>query len=720
VADLDPIAVEVHRRAVENIAKEMGIALVRTSGSPTVTDAKDFSTSLLDLEGRQLSVVAYVLFHAASAMLGTRALIDDLAARGETAQPGDGWLLNNPHYGGAQHQGDVGLIMPVFHAGEQVAWSFANVHVADVGGSGVSGFAPGAHSVYEEGILFSIVRAVREGRLEEPWERFIAANVRVPNPVLNDIRSMIAANNTAQAKLSELLDRVGLERHHEFCKANRELTENVLRGRIAAIPDGIYESVDWIEFDGHGPDLALEVRGRLEVAGGELRFGFSGDPQIEAFVNATDGAVYGCTMTALSTMLGYGDLPFDAGMWGPISIDLGKPGTVVNAVPPAPVSAAHAEAGHRVIRVVKSLLAQALALSDDPVLRGRVAAQSHEGAPTAGLAGVNQRGGPCVAWYMDPAVGVGGGAQSTMDGQDCYGHTPMAGCGMPDVETHEATDPVVFLWRKLAANTGGPGQYRGGQGIEQAFYVDYTNQLAGFASTICAQFPPRGFGGGFPAATSTFAAIHDTNVHDLLALGTQPLEGNLEGRQDELPNKVGRLVVARGDVFVTYSGGGGGLGDPLLRDPETVARDVSDGYVTAPHALAAYGVALAESGEADLDATAASRERIRRERLGGEPSKPLRPPASPGVAVRSTAGHGWECNHCGTELDTAAAGWRKRGTVLRETAAVGHLAELEMRVLPRRTGPSVVVREYFCPACAACLSVDVALDGVELKTPALA
>jgi N-methylhydantoinase B len=320
---------------------------------------------------------------------------------------------------------------------------------------------------------------------------------------------------------------------------------------------------------------------------------------------------------------------------------------------------------------------------------------------------------------MDPVVGVGGGAQSIMDGQDCYGHTPMAGCGMPDVETHEAGDPVVFLWRKLAANSGGPGQYRGGQGIEQAFYVDYTNQLAGFASTICAQFPPRGFGGGFPAATSTFAAIHDTNVQALLAAGSQPLEGNLEGRQDELPNKVGRLVIARDDVFVTYSGGGGGLGDPLLRDPEAVARDAHDGYITAQNALSAYGVVLAGAGEADLEATVAAREQIRRERLGGEPAKPLRAPDSPGVAVRAGAGHSWECNHCGTGLDDAAQGWRKQGTVMREAGAVGHLAELGMRVLPRRADPGVVIREYFCPACAACLSVDVALDGVELGTPVL-
>jgi len=113
--DLDPISVEVHRKALETIVHEMGLTLARTSGSPIVTESRDFSTCLLDPDANQLALVAYLLNQAAPSWLGTRTLVADLAARGESPRPGDGWIANDPHHGGALHQGDLAVIMPQFH-----------------------------------------------------------------------------------------------------------------------------------------------------------------------------------------------------------------------------------------------------------------------------------------------------------------------------------------------------------------------------------------------------------------------------------------------------------------------------------------------------------------------------------------------------------------------------------------------------------------------------
>jgi N-methylhydantoinase B len=138
--DHDPIAVEIHRRALQSITNEMGLTLVRTSASPVVTEAMDFSTCLLDEDTAQLSLVAYMLKHSASSLIGTRTLVERLRSIDRVPQPGDGWVVNDPYNGGAMHQGDVGVIMPLFHRGEHVGWGFANVHVLDIGGSSVSGF----------------------------------------------------------------------------------------------------------------------------------------------------------------------------------------------------------------------------------------------------------------------------------------------------------------------------------------------------------------------------------------------------------------------------------------------------------------------------------------------------------------------------------------------------------------------------------------------------
>ena len=108
----------------------------------------------------------------------------------------------DPHTGGAMHQGDVSIIMPTFYGDEHLGWSFANMHVLDVGGVGISGYAPGAHDVWQEGMRFPPIRIIKEGRIDSEWEHYIAANVRAPGAVLNDIRSMVASNNTVVSLVS--------------------------------------------------------------------------------------------------------------------------------------------------------------------------------------------------------------------------------------------------------------------------------------------------------------------------------------------------------------------------------------------------------------------------------------------------------------------------------------------------------------------------------------
>src|SRR3954447_15106830 len=113
--DYDVIAAEVHRKALQNLTNEMAITLVRTSGSPIVTDAKDFSTCLMDLTPDHLGFASYVLFHVGSSLIGTQ-VIASLVEK-DDIRPGDGWIVNDPHTGGAMHQGDVSVIMPTFYNG---------------------------------------------------------------------------------------------------------------------------------------------------------------------------------------------------------------------------------------------------------------------------------------------------------------------------------------------------------------------------------------------------------------------------------------------------------------------------------------------------------------------------------------------------------------------------------------------------------------------------
>jgi N-methylhydantoinase B len=697
----DPVSVEIHRKALDNITAEMAITLTRTSGSPVVYEVQDFATCLMDAAGEHLSMSATVLFHSASSLIGTQALIAAAAAEGEV-RPGDGWIVNDSFEAGAMHQGDVAIIMPQFYEGKHVGWAFSNVHVADIGGMSISGYAPGAFSVFDEGLRFGPTKVIVDGVLDPGWERLFKTNVRVADLVLNDIRSMIAANNVAQQKLTEVIDRYGLDRFVEYCEVNKQLTEEAFRERIAKLPDGVYEAASWSEFDGHGEDLLFEFRATMEIHGTDMSFRLSGDPQAQGYINGTRGAVIGNLMAAILTKLAYGDLPFNAGMWRPLSIDIGERGTIINAEPPAPLSAGHSTTGLRLTRVIHEVLNQACALSEDPVVRGRVSGTGSDNVSLYPLTGRGHGGVPTVVFFMDHGAGNGGGAQSIGDGQDLYGATCMPGAGLPSIETNEGLQPALYLSRRLVPNSGGPGLYRGGQALENAFAVYDTDRLDGAMLVGCAEIPAHGVGGGLAGGTGSWDATRRTNVVQSLADGKLPTRETLTGETPTVPSNVSRLTLNRGDVVRVAGVGGGGVGDPLLRDSEAVAKDVRDRYVTTKNARGAYGVVLDNDNRVDPEATAALRAEIRRKRLGADPERVQGAPEIPGVSVAIGADRHWHCACCGHDLGTAGQDWRPNA-VKQQVPIADRFAELDMYVRRREGDSFVVLEEYFCPGCAGLL-----------------
>ena len=331
----DIIDIEVHSKSIRNMANEMAITLMRTSGSPVVTEALDFSTCIVDRDAEQLAFAGFVTFHISTAIGGVKAVL-----RGhplEDLRPGDGFLCNDPHSSGAIHQGDLGVVMPFFHDGEVVAFGYVNEHVLDAGGSAVSGFAPGAHDNYSEALNFNAVRVIRNYRIEPEWESFIGNNVRLQRIVLNDIRSMIAANSAGERRLKSLLDDIGFDRFAELNAAAKDLSEKAMRDVIRRIPDGTYESEDWVEWDARGPLELFNVRCRLLIADDHMTIQYRGDKQTDAFINGAWPAVVGQSWSALLSQLAY-DIPVNAGLWRPITFDLGPAGSIVNSLPPAPVT----------------------------------------------------------------------------------------------------------------------------------------------------------------------------------------------------------------------------------------------------------------------------------------------------------------------------------------------------------------------------------------------
>src|SRR6185503_19413674 len=66
--------------------------------------------------------------------------------------------------------------------------------------------------------------------------------------------------------------------------------------------------------------------------------------------------------------------------------------------------------------------------------------------------------------------------------------------------------------------------------------------------------------------------------------------------EKHLPTRYADYPLKAGDIFRLDTPGGGGLGNPFVRDPKKVLADVMQGYVSPEHAARDYGVAVTRSG----------------------------------------------------------------------------------------------------------------------------
>lgn len=225
-----------------------------------------------------------------------------------------------------------------------------------------------------------------------------------------------------------------------------------------------------------------------------------------------------------------------------------SPANIVAAPRPAPVSVRHV-IGHMIPDLVLGALAQALP--------GRIQA---EGAGALWNVHVSARpaaGGDGRRAEILMFNSGGTGARPTLDGLSATAF-PSGVMTMP-IEATEQTGPIV-IWRKeLRPDSGGDGQYRGGLGqiIEIAPADGHEFDFSAMFDRIGT--PARGRNGGQPGAAG-HAALDDGTV--LRPKGWQH--------------------VPAGRRLVLHLPGGGGFGDPALRDPGARDMDLRRGYVSQP------------------------------------------------------------------------------------------------------------------------------------------
>jgi N-methylhydantoinase B len=605
----DPVTIEIFSKAVQNIAHEMGVVMMRASGSPIIAEAVDFSTFISDADGDIVCYAGYITLYMGTARQAVKHILATTAR--ENIHPGDVFICNDPFTTGNAHQVDVGVVRPIFVDDEIVAWCWAEAHVNDFGGFAPGSMAPMATETYGEALRLPGIKIVSQGEIIDDIWRIIETNIRVPDIVLGDIRCFIAACNRCDDRINALVEEYGLETYKRYTEVAKELAAQAVRERIRQLPNGSYTAVEYEEHNGHTNDL-YPIKCTMTVEDETLTFDFTESaPQTDGFINCSAAITLGCVASPLLMTL-FPDLPINQGTLRPIEVKT-KPGTICDVRMPAPVSSGHLETGLRICRVVTRLLGEVQAKATDPFIRDHVMA-AWQDSWCAGFFYAPDENGALVP-FPDMNGGSGGaGAQPVADGMDVGGALAQPQNSLPDIEVNEFAYPILYLWRKLNQNSGGPGKYRGGAGLDLGWTPWYTTGGQEHTMLSCWQVPPNGAAGGYPGTSSRFTLTNGAGVDKALERGNIPSSLNeLDRPAQPLQGKQFGMTVLPGDVVTMRSGGGGGYGDPLLRDPALVALDVRAGVLSAHAAMVSYGVVVRD-GQVDTDATTAQRRRITAER----------------------------------------------------------------------------------------------------------
>jgi len=695
-SNFDIITAEVINMAMQAIVLEMGLTIERTSGQPAATDAKDYSCVICRKDGGSVAYYGNNLQHLGDSLTGTQAIV---AMFDEASiAPGDAFIYNDPYSTGALHQADVAVQAPVFYDGRIVAWFFSNIHHADIGGMTPGGFCPESRDVYSEGLRIAPIKLVEAGVINTAVMSLIETNVRTPI-VLGDIRSQLASINVGQQRLLEVILEYGVDEWERYLDVNEELLSDLLVRRIGEIPAGVYTAEDWVEYDAFGGERYVPIKCSLEVTNdARLIFDYAGSgPQMPGYVNGSRGAMLGSVMAVVLAAL-LPDFGVNSGAYKRLEVKFGEAGSITNPQVPSGVSGGHMETGPRSMRAAHAALAKAMNLSEDPWIQGRSYALGGVTAAIPVLTGRRLSGEWGFGFMLDQQA-TGHGALPVGDGVAFGGIDYSIAGREPDVEAAEQSGPLLYLWRREIADSGGAGAYRGGNSLETMFVpwkVDYA-ELA--HSSPGGVIPTPGVRGGYPGGTTHVEVYRDT-----LDVSPQrlPGHGDVTSEANVVPAKCAAFDIGVRDGIRQVISGGAGWGDPLLRPPSEIRLDIERGSMTQQAATAAYAVVFDADGEIDMQATASRRTEVRRERINAEPVPIADESRRSPIEVHKGK---LTCSYCAIDLG-------RQTTTSVENAVVRHF-DLAERLTSWNTPIQAARSESFelveecCPSCATLLRVHV-------------
>lgn len=550
---VDSITLAVIASGLQQICNEMDIAIERSSFCPVVSESLDRSSGVYSTEGELIAQgeTGLPLF------VGSMQFTVQAALREYSEwEPGDIVMVNDPYSSGT-HLMDMKMVRPIFSDGELFCFIADTAHWTDIGGMVPGGFAPTATEIFQEGIRIPPIKVYRAGVPNEEFLRLLMSNIRIPDERQADLRSQVGALNVGEIRFAALLEKYGPDTVREAIAELADRSEANMRSLIEAVPDGTYTATAWLDSD--GIDLEpLELRVAVTVEGSDMFFDFAGSsPAVKGPLNTSYAALASAVLLHMKHV--FHEVPISGGCFRPFHVNRAE-GTFLDATYPHAVSGCASEVTVRV--------GDAIFMALQPVLPDRIGATNFGTICNFTLSGFDPR--KQRPFIMFNFSGGGYGAHGNADGLT-NGASTISIAKSSSVEVLEHQNPILFERYALREGSAGAGTHRGGFGVDIAVraLVDQT------ASTVLAdrgRSGPPGADGGLPAATTEVV-------------------WNLAGEEFRPPHitKASGVVMQQGDVLRVRTPGGGGYGDPRLRDRDAVRSDIENGYLDQDQANEIYG-----------------------------------------------------------------------------------------------------------------------------------
>ncbi|MPR36468.1 hydantoinase B/oxoprolinase family protein [Salmonirosea aquatica] len=511
----EEVELELFTNRFYAIAEEMGVQLQRTAFSVNVKERLDFSCALLDADAELLVNAPHIPVH-----LGSLGLCARLVREKITIGPGDVVITNHPKYGGS-HLPDVTLLAGVYTVDAQlVGYVMNRAHHAEIGGTRPGSMPPDANSLAEEGVTILPQYLVKKGVPQWDSMRALFTEGTYPTRMwVENEADMIAALSSlrkGQTDLLALVSRFGLTSVRYYMGKLKSNAHAQLQ--IALRP---YENKKMMasEFLDDGHRIAVQI----EVQPGRILFDFKSTSHVHPHnLNANLSILHSAILYVLRILVDK-EIPLNDGLMKDVHICLPE-NSLLNphfeddpALCPAVVGG-NTEVSQRLV---------------DTLLKALELAACSQGTMNNFLFGNDHLG------YYE-TIGGGAGAGPGFHGRSGV-HQHMTNTRITDTEELERRYPVRIPRFELRSDSGGKGQWHGGEGIVRE--IEFLDDLDITLLTQHRYFAPYGMAGGENGKSSDHTLIRAS------------------GKIEKCPG-VCSAHVKKNDRLLIETPGGGGYGEP--------------------------------------------------------------------------------------------------------------------------------------------------------------